>query len=61
MEGAIYKVKPLVGEDDSDYVDKWEKWDQDINQEDHSKIAATKRKLLKPVCYFSAFSREKMR
>ena len=58
VEGATYKVKPLVGEDDSDYVDKWE---QDINQEDYSKIAANKRKLLKPVFYFSAFSREKMR
>ena len=34
VEGAIYKVNPLVGEDDSDYVDKWE---QDIHQEDHSK------------------------
>ena len=39
VEGAIYTVKPLVGEDDSDYVDKW---DQDTNHEDHSKILPPK-------------------
>ena len=39
VEGAIYKVNPLVGEDDSDYVDKWE---QDNNQEDHSKVLPLK-------------------
>ena len=35
VEGAIYKVNPVLREDDSDCVDNW---DQDINQEDHSKI-----------------------
>ena len=44
MEGAIYKVNPLVAEDDSDYVDNWE---QDINPEDHSKFLPRKRKLLR--------------
>ena len=57
MEGAIYKVNPLLREDDSDCVDKA---DQDINQEDHSKMLKHIRKLL--LCLlFSAFSREKMR
>ena len=58
VEGAIYKVNPLVGEDGSDYVDPW---DQDINQEDHSKILSPKQSSYNSVFYFSAFSREKMR
>ena len=58
VEGAIYKVNPLVGEDDSDYVDKWE---QD-NQEDHSKISPPKQSYITTQSFhFSAFSREKMR
>ena len=44
VEGAIYKIDPLVGEDDSDYVDKW---DHDTSQEDHSKILPPQEKLLK--------------
>ena len=43
MEGAIYKVNPLVGEDGSDYVDPW---DQDINQEDRSKMLKHRKKVI---------------
>ena len=57
MEGAIYKVNPLVAEDDSDYVDNW---DHNVNQEDHSKISPSRRSYYS-LFYLSAFTREKMR
>ena len=56
MEGAIYKVNPLVREDDSDCVDKA---DQDINQEDHSKIfTPNNKKVFTQSFIFSFFQRK---
>ena len=52
VEGAIYKVNPLVAEDDSDYVDNW---DHNVNHEDHSKILPPKQKLLQSAFSFSFF------
>ena len=57
MEGAIYKVNPLLAEDDSDYVDNW---DHNVNHEDHSKILPPKQSYYN-LLFLSAFSREKMR
>ena len=52
VEGAKYKVNPPVRDDDSDCVDIW---DQDINQEDHSKILTPKLKSLCSLLFFSFF------
>ena len=52
VEGAIYKVNPLLREDDSDCVDKA---DQDINQEDHSKMLKRRKKVIIMSFIFSFF------
>ena len=52
VEGAIYKVNPLLREDDSDCVDKA---DQDINQEDHSKMLEHRKKVIIMSFIFSFF------
>ena len=56
VEGAIYKVNPVLREDDSDCVDNW---DQDINQEDHSKIfTPNNKKVFTQSFTFSFFERK---
>ena len=52
VEGAIYKVNPLVREDDSDCVDKA---DQDINQEDHSKMLKHRKKVIIIMSFIFSF------